>query len=117
MPLRIPQGGHYEEVLQFENGFGGIVPLYTEGVGPIYTAQLQIRKTPSEPTTLLEMSTDNGRIIINSDHSATLLLTSDVTAALAPWARAVYDMELIDADGRSYPVLYGPAYLEREVTR
>lgn len=72
-----------------------------------HTARMVVRPHMESDDILVELSTENGRIIV-SDDSVTLTLSSDETADLTPWeAPAVYDLRLNPPSGRAFFLLTG----------
>lgn len=59
------------------------------------TAEMQVRRSVETPTTLVELSTDNGRIVIDAEAeppTITLSLDAEVTAELD--RSGVYDLRI-----------------------
>lgn len=82
-----------------------------------YTARMQVRREIDATATLIELTTENGRITIYpSLGTIELNLTSTETGALA--RGGYYDLEIIDtSSGDVQKVLRGEFRLEKEVTR
>jgi DUF4097 and DUF4098 domain-containing protein YvlB len=80
-----------------------------------YTARMQVRRTTSSSTTLVELTTENGRIFLNSDGEISLSLSASETAALTD--EGVYDLEIEDSSGNVERVVEGSFNLDLEVTR
>lgn len=80
-----------------------------------FTARMTIRDKVGG-TSLLSLTTENGRLVINTtEHSISIIIDASVTAAQT-WLRAVYDLEVMDATGVVTAILYGTAKITREVT-
>jgi hypothetical protein len=84
-----------------------------------YTARAHLRLTLDADAYLLELTTDNGGIVIDADARTLTLNISDaqrdeLIALDEP--RLVYDVFLISPTGRSYPLLAGKVLVERSVT-
>lgn len=62
-----------------------------------YSIKMQVRKNYGQ-TLIIELSTTNGRIVVDSNNEITLLLTSEETAALTK-GRYIYDLKLTDISG------------------
>lgn len=93
--LKIYQYDTFDPELDFKNADGTAQNL--NGL----TARMQIREEIDSPTVILELSTDNGRIIIPNDASGTVQfnLPAETTADLPTYndvAVWVYDLKLID---------------------
>ena len=82
-----------------------------------YTARMQIRREVDASSTLLELSTENGRIVLYSTLGAIeLKLTPAETASLT--RGGYYDLEIVKtSNGEVSKVLRGEFRLEKEVTR
>lgn len=81
-----------------------------------HTARMQVRRTIDSSTVLVELTTENGRIIINEeDGEITLSMSDEVTSAIT--SSGVYDLEIIDASGNVSRVIEGTFTLSNEVTR
>jgi len=112
--------GEYD--IDIEQGSGFSLPLVYEAPegSPVdftgSTARMHVREKYSSPTTLIELTTANGRIQLGDDGSIDLSLTAAVTAALK-FTQAVYDLEIVPPVGEPYKVIRGNVYLKREATR
>lgn len=94
-----------------------------------YKARMHIRKSHDAAETLLELTTENGRITITPGTDSTITLRVDATdtaaLALADFHRgAPYDLELVPPDGEggwdeadAERLLEGIALLSPEVTK
>jgi ribosomal protein L18 len=84
------------------------------------TARMQARLVVTSVTPVVELSTANGRIVIavsDTQHATlTLTLTAETTTGLS-FTRAVYDLEVVLADGTVYRLLQGAVTLALEITR
>lgn len=81
-----------------------------------YTARMQVRRDYDSTTTLVELTTANGRIVLGgAAGTITLSLSATVTAGIA--RSGVWDIELVSAGGVVSRPLRGAFILEREVTR
>lgn len=104
--LRIEQGATWQPVLTLRD---------TNLTG--YTARMQARTNVADVDTLLDLSTENGKIAIDGPAGQiTLTLTSGETAALT-WQQAYYDLEIIAPDGDVTRLLKGIIEVDAEVTR
>lgn len=95
---------------------GGIVeynqPVDLTGV----TARMHLREKLESTTTILELTTENGGVIVdNTEKTITLFISPTATAALT-FTSAVYSLELIKA-GDVTPFITGSVSLVKEVTR
>lgn len=81
-----------------------------------YTARMQIRLNKSASATIIELTTENGRIVIDGTNGLiTATLVSSDTAAL-DFNRGVYDLEIITGSTVER-LLEGNVTLSKEVTR
>ena len=80
-----------------------------------YTARMQVRRRLTDTSTLIELTTENGRISLNSEGEVSLSIGATATAALSDGG--VYDLELIASDGTVERVIEGNFVLSLEVTR
>jgi hypothetical protein len=87
-----------------------------------YTARMQVRRLIEDAAYMIEITTENGGIVVESLGSADkgridLLMTATQTAALD--SNGVYDLEIIDtgATGTVSKVIKGTFTLIPEVTR
>ena len=83
-----------------------------------HTARMQVRRTVTSTTVQVELTTENGRIVIEPDSekgAIRLQLTDEETAALT--SDGVYDLEIISVEGVVSRVLQGTFTLSLEVTR
>lgn len=85
----ILQGATWSHQITIQESDGSIFDLTG------YTARMQIRETHNSAAILLELTTENGRIAINTSTGTITLtiLASDTTEIT--WSRGVYDLELV----------------------
>lgn len=104
------QGATFERVFTFY-AQDGTTPFDLNG----YSARMQIRRDVNAVTTLLDLTTENGRIALGgTEGTIALTLTPAETATLTD--DGVYDLE-IRTDDAVYRVLKGAFRLDPEVTR
>jgi hypothetical protein len=65
--------------------------------------------------TLIELTTENGGIVLTEDGEITLSMSAEHTAALT-FSRGVYDLEIVPPTGEPYKIIKGNVFLKREVT-
>lgn len=109
--------------LIIEQGTDYTLPLIwkDENDAPIdvtgFTARMQAREAKASTTTFLDMTTENGQIIMGiNDGLITLTLTSAVTTAITA-IQGFYDLEIIDGSGLVTRLLEGQMTISQEVTR
>ena len=82
-----------------------------------YEAKLQIRKRKTSPDVVLELSTDNGGIILGSgDGTVRIVFTDEQTAAL-PHMSGFYDIKLTPPSGQAERFLQGDVEVSQAVTQ
>lgn len=103
--------------LGFSTYTGGGVLEYNQPVDLAgYTARMQIREKITSTGVLEELSTSNGKILINNTAKTISLIISAGTTEAYTWKSGVYSLEM-EKDGAVLPLIYGNVTLEREVTR
>lgn len=111
-PIVIEQGAHWERTLTVRDN-GVLRPL----IG--YTARMQVRKKASvKPFTkppLLELTTENGRIVLTSPGVIVLVIDTELGNTLL-FTEAFYDLELVPPDGKVDRLVEGPFTVKPEVT-
>jgi hypothetical protein len=110
------QGATFNQTLFYETGEPSTPVNLT---APPYTAKMQIRSKPESKAVILELSTTNGRIILNeSTGSIRLFISAADTASLSVCDKAVYDLELYDSGSSTTTrILQGEVIISPEVTR
>jgi hypothetical protein len=103
------QGATFNRTLTVKDSNGDARDLST------YTARMQVRRTTSSSDTIVELTTENSRISLNSSGQITLSLSASVTAGLSDGG--VYDLEIEDSEGNVERVVEGIFVLDLEVTR
>ena len=95
---------------------GGILEYNTPHSLVGVVGRMQIREKLSSPTVIEELTTENGKIIIDDNTKTIRLLIDAVTTSLYTFNTAVYSLELITGS-TVIPFIYGNISLEKEVTR
>ncbi len=109
--LNINQGSNLSLEIALKNSNG--TPLNLTG----YTARMQLRASYTAPDFIVELTTENGRLVINALlGTITMLLSASTTAAIVA-KNYVYDLETVSATGFVTRVLQGEAIVSPEVTR
>ena len=108
--ILIEQGATFSQVITYK--VAG-VPSNLQG----FTARMQVRSTLESATTVVELTTANGRISLGgSAGTITLTISATDTEALTS-GRGVYDLELVSGSGIVTRLLQGVATISRNVTR
>jgi hypothetical protein len=78
---------------------------------------MHIRSKPESKALILELSTDNGRIVLNeATGSIRLFISATDTSSLSVCDKAVYDLELYNG-AITTRILQGNVIISPEVTR
>ena len=106
------RGATFEKVITWKAGEPA-TPVNLTGC----TARMHVREEIDSPTTLLELTTENGGIALGGAlGTITLRLSATATAAMT-WLSGVYDLEIVYPDTRIRRLLAGAVNVSREVTR
>ena len=106
------QGATFNQTLFYETGEPS-APVSLAG----YTAKMHIRSKPESKALILELSTTNGRIVLNeATGSIRLFILASDTAQLSVCDKAVYDLELYNG-AVTTRILQGNVIISPEVTR
>lgn len=108
-PLTIEQGATLAQVFTWRDSSDALVNLTG------YTARCQVRRTLSDPDTLLSLTTENGGITLGGS-AGTIQLNASATATAALSGKGVYDLELISGSTVTR-LIEGTVYFSPEVTR
>lgn len=101
------QGATFALSIEWRDSTGALVDLSGR------TARMQVRASKSASTTVLELTTENGRIALTT--SIALSISATTTAALTPGAY-VYDLEVVNG-AEVVRLLEGSFVVSGEVTR
>jgi hypothetical protein len=81
-----------------------------------YSANMIVRNSPTSPTAIVTLSTNNGRIVAGTTNGRfTITLTSGETQAI-PAGQYVYDLEITDGAGKVLRLLEGGFIVYEGVT-
>jgi len=103
------QGATFNRTLTVKDSGGTARDLST------YTARMHVRRTTDSASTLLELTTENGRLSLNSSGEINISISATDTALLTDGG--VYDLEIVDASSNVERVVEGFFVLDLEVTR
>lgn len=82
-----------------------------------FTARMQVRATTQAATPLVTLTTDNGGIVLTpATGGIRLYLSAQATDSL-PARKAVYDLEMVGADGTVTRLVQGSFTIVPQVTR
>ncbi|OWK46613.1 hypothetical protein [Fimbriiglobus ruber] len=108
LPITIYQAATFNLTLTYLDGNGNPVDL-TDYTGDMIIA--------NGSTTVLELSTSNGRMILGGTAGTVqLLVDASDTAALTPASNLQYDLLLTSQGGTVIPLVAGAAYIRASVT-
>lgn len=82
-----------------------------------YTARMQARKAFNADEVLINANTENGMITLVPATGEVQIVLPEAITALFTWSQALYDVELISADGTVTRLVQGSINISREVTR
>lgn len=82
-----------------------------------FEAEMQVRKTHGDPTSVVDLTTGNGRItIVGAAGQVKIMLTDEETAQITPRSY-VYDLLLVTPTGEKDRILEGQFIVTPGVTR
>lgn len=96
---------------------GGIVEWNTPVPVAGYTAKMQIRQSVDSESVILELTTANGGIVIDSTNFTIAIKMTSVQTAALDFINAVYSLELTNVGGAVQTFINGSLSLVPEVTR
>lgn len=103
--------------LAFNTYTGGGVLEYNQPIDLAgYTARMQIREKLTSTTVLEELTTANGKIVLNNTNKTISLVLSATATEAYTFKTGVYSLEM-EKEGVVIPLIYGNISVEREVTR
>jgi len=108
----IEQGATFDVPLYWKDENGTLIT----GLNT-WTARMHIRDAIDTATTLLELTTENGRITLGATPGEIRLSITDTDTTTIAWESGVYDLELEDAGGIVTRLLKGTVTVDYEVTR
>lgn len=113
--FEIDQGATFDKTITWKTGTNkaNSVPVDLTGC----KARSQFRETVESETVLLELTTENGRIVLGGPTGEIrILITATDTAALR-WTAGVYDLEVEFPNGTVIRRIAGTVAVSPEVTR
>jgi hypothetical protein len=107
----IEKGATFRQVLTWFDSLGAPVNLTGR------TARMQVRKGMKSPLVVLDLTTENGGLVLGgSAGTITINISAAQTSAVAI-AAGVHDLEVVGADGTVVRLFQGEAEFSPEVTR
>ena len=108
--IEINQGATFDVTLTYKDSAGAAIDLTG------YTARMHFRTKKSDASSLFELDTTNGRITLGGAAGTIRLLIDAVDTAAFSWAKALYDLELVNGSVVSR-ILEGKVAVSKEVTK
>jgi len=109
--LVIQQGADFEHVVSVQNSNGSVFSL----VG--YSARMQIRATKSSALPLLDLTTVNGRLVINGAAGQVTITLTNAETTLLLFDSGVYDLEIVSPAAKVSRIIAGNVTVSLEITR
>lgn len=113
--LEMDQGAYWSKLISWTDESD--LPVDVTG----YTARMQIRKKVDSRSSLLDLTTENGRITLGGTAGTILLeIEAEDTAELPATPtdhRWSYDLEMVPAGGKVVRLMQGKLIVSPEVTR
>lgn len=88
--ITLDQGATYSTQLTYKDSAGALIDLTG------YTARMQVRIQVDSASTVLDLTTENGRIILGGAAGTINLTVDAVTTAALTAGQYVYDLELVN---------------------
>jgi thiamine pyrophosphokinase len=108
--IKLDQGSDYDLSITYKDPSGNSINLAG------YTARMDVRVTYSTPSTIIELTTENGMISIDSANGTINLSIDAANTANLPISNAVYDLELVSGSSVNR-LIEGKFVVNPEVTR
>jgi hypothetical protein len=107
----LEQGSRWQRTINYKTADGVVIDITG------WTARMQIRKSVTSSTVLLELTTENDRIVIDGAAGEITLDLSATETASITWKSGVYDLELIPDAASAFRFIQGEIEVSPEVTR
>ena len=111
LKLTIYQGATFRKRLRWSTSGG--TPIDLTGC----KARLQFRAELESPDVLLELTTENGGIVIDGPAGKLALRISPTATAATSWESGVWDLEVVHPNGDVTRLVQGSISVSPEVTR
>jgi len=109
--IEIEQGSTWSQEVIWKNNDNS--PVNVTG----YSASMQIRTTIASPTSLMDLTSANSKIVVGGVNGKFTITITAAEAAALSWVTAVYDLEIISPGGTVIRILKGSVTVDPEVTR
>ena len=110
--LKIDQGATFQKVVTWKTGTPAAAVNLTG-----CTARAHIRAKLTDAAVLVTLTTENGGIALGGVAGTVTVNIAAAATALLTWTTAVYDLEIIFANGTIRRLLAGNVFVSPEVTR
>ena len=111
LDLIIEQGATFDPILTWRDENGALVDVTG------YSARMQIRDTIDATTTLVDLTSAAGDIVLGAAAGTIQIIISATDTALFAWEDGVYDLEMIEPGGAVRRLVRGSVAVSPEVTR
>lgn len=112
LKLKIIQGATFRRLLVWLAP-DKITPIDLSGC----TARMQVRSEVESPTVLLELTTENGGIVIDGPAGKLILHLPPAATTAISWESGVWDLEVVHPNGDVTRLAQGSISVSPEVTR
>lgn len=109
--INIDKGSDFELIIELQEDDGTIIDLTG------YTAQMQIRPDTDSTVIIIELSTANGRIVIDGPAGKLTLTIANADTEAITQDVGVYDLEITSGGALIERILQGNVAFSPEVTR
>ena len=110
--LKIDQGASFNKLVTWKAGTPAL-PVNLTGC----SARMQIRGKLLDAVALLDLTTVNGGIALGGVAGTVTIIITAAQTTLFAWASAVYDLEIVYADGTVRRLLTGSVSVSPNITR
>ena len=108
--IELEQGTTFDRTITYRDSASN--PIDLTG----YTARMKIKEYASDTSPLLELTTENSKIVLGGAAGTIRLIITDTETASFTFDEALYDLELIDGSSNVSRLLKGKIILLEEVT-
>ena len=107
----IKQGTTWKLIVVWKDSTGAVVPITG------YSAKIQFRKTPQDSLVLYEMSTANGKIVLDEPNGKLTCTASKEETSAFKFTGALFDVLLTSPGGEATRLFSGSVTVDPAVTR
>jgi hypothetical protein len=109
--LLIEKGATYEKIFYYKDNTRTPIDLTD------YTARMQVRSTFRSTVVILDLTTENGGIVITPAEGKIVINITDTATSAIVGSKGVYDLELISGTSVITKLIRGTVKMPDEVTR